>query len=144
VSRNRQAPAPHALVLELMTESLSIVRLKPDAPLPGWAGGTWWSMTRTPEELSVVCETGMVPPGVSCAGPWRALKVRGPLDFALTGVLDRIAGPLAAAGISLFAVSTYDTDYVLVRRERVDEAIACLREAGLVVQAPGSKASSTG
>jgi hypothetical protein len=126
--------ADAAIRLTVVEGSLVICRLGPGEPPPAWGmAGELWSVTRTGEELSVVCAWGAAPEGVRREGPWRALKVAGPLDFALTGVLSAIAAPLADAGVSIFAVSTYDTDYVLVREERVGDAVAALRAAGLRV-----------
>jgi len=123
------------LVLDVMDASLSIVKLPPSEPLPGWIeSSAWRSVTRTPEECSIVCEARCVPDGVSRVGPWRAFKVEGPLDFAMIGVLRRIAAPLAEAGISLFVVSTYDTDYVLVQDHALAEAKARLESAGIIVR----------
>ena len=114
---------------------LSIARLPADAGTPPWAAsGSWYSLTRSADELSVVCESDLVPRDVQCNGPWRALKVVGPLDFALTGILSRLARPLAEAGIPIFAISTFDTDYVHVREERLTDAKACLAGAGIVVR----------
>lgn len=111
--------------------ALSICRLAPDDPLPGWAtGGTFFTVSRTGAELSVVCDSARVPPGVTREDGWRALGVEGPLDFALTGVLASLATPLAQAHISVFAVSTFDTDYLLVRAERLERAAAALEAAG--------------
>jgi hypothetical protein len=92
--------------------------------------GEFFSVTRTPAELSAVCDVAALPPGVKAEAPWSMLAVRGPLDFNSTGVLAALATPLAAAGISLFAVSTYDTDYVLVRNDDLDRAVRALREVG--------------
>ena len=92
--------------------------------------GEFFSVTRTAEELSAVCEAAAVPPGVKAEGPWSVLAVRGPLDFNLKGVLAGLTTPLATADISIFAVSTYDTDYVLVRSPDLDRAVRALREAG--------------
>lgn len=92
--------------------------------------GEFFSVTRTPAELSAVCDFAALPSGVKAEGPWSMLAVRGPLDFNLTGVLAGLATPLAAAGISIFAVSTYDTDYTLVRNDDLDRAVRALREAG--------------
>jgi hypothetical protein len=92
--------------------------------------GDFFSVTRTPAELSAVCDVATLPSGVTSEGPWSMLAVRGPLDFNITGVLAGLASPLATAGISIFAVSTYDTDYVLVRHDDLDRAVRALREAG--------------
>jgi len=92
--------------------------------------GTFFSVTRTPAELSAVCDIGGVPAGVKTEGPWSMLAVRGPLDLSMTGVLAGLATALATAGISIFAVSTYDTDFVLVRSHDADRAVRILRAAG--------------
>jgi hypothetical protein len=92
--------------------------------------GAFFSVTRTPSELSAVCNVAAVPSGVTAEGPWVMLAVRGPLDLNITGVLAGLATPLANAGVSIFAVSTYDTDYVLVRNHDLDRAVRALREAG--------------
>jgi hypothetical protein len=92
--------------------------------------GEFFSVTRTPAELSAVCDVAVVPTGVKAEGPWLVLAVRGPLDFDVIGVLSALSAPLATAGISIFAVSTYDTDYLLVRDHELDRAVRALREAG--------------
>ena len=123
-----------SLTLDVLPEMLAICRLPPDAPLPDWAvGGGLVSITRTAAELSIVCRAERVPPGVTVVGGWRCLRVAGPLDFALTGVLAALAEPLAQAGISLFAVSTYDTDYLLVPERHLNAAVAALEGAGMRV-----------
>ena len=91
------------------------------------------SVTRTAAELSIVAPSAAVPPEVRAERDWRALRVAGPLDFALTGILASLAAPLADAGVSIFALSTYDTDYVLVRHPQLDVALAALRAAGHTV-----------
>lgn len=90
-------------------------------------------MTRTPYELSIVCEADAVPDEVQAERGWSAVAVQGPLDLNLTGILARLAAPLEAAGISIFAVSTYDTDYILVRDGDFERAIETLRKAGHTV-----------
>lgn len=122
----------HRLQLRLMEGVLAICRLAPEAPLPAWSlgRGPLGSITRTTEELSVVCGESAVPPGIRCEKGWRALKVQGPLDFGLTGVLDALTDPLARAGVSIFAVSTFDTDYLLVKEAQLEEALKALRAAG--------------
>ena len=112
----------------------AVARLPPDAPVPAWAaGGGFVSVTRTPYELSIVCEQARVPPDITFEGGWRALMVAGPLDFNLTGVLASLAAPLSAAAISIFAIATYDTDYLLVRARDLSRAVGVLRGAGHTV-----------
>lgn len=123
------------LKLDLLEDSFAVVRLGPDESVPAWArGGALWSITQTPEELSILCASERVPPGLRTEGPFRALKVRGPLDMAMTGVLTSIADPLANASVSIFALSTFDTDYILVREIAVDAALRALRLAGHQVE----------
>ena len=125
------------LALNVLPGMFCIARLPPEAGLPAWArSSSWLSVTRTADELSIVCESRVVPEAVERNGPWRLLQIEGPLDFALTGILNRITGPLADAAIALFAVSTFDTDYVLVRGRDLDAAILRLRSSGLIVRAP--------
>ena len=117
--------------LIVLPDALAVARLDPTDAIPRWAAqGSIASITRTPEELSIVSAEAAVPPDVPAERGWRALRVAGRLDFSLTGVLASLAGPLAAAGVSIFAISTYDTDYVLVREHALTAAIACLSAAG--------------
>jgi hypothetical protein len=119
------------MMLTLLPGSYAVCQLEPGAPLPEWATrGGLWSVTRSRTELSIVCAASGVPPAVRADGPWRALRVRGPLALDLTGVLAGLASPLAAAGISLFALSTYETDYLLVHEADIEHAVAALRRAG--------------
>lgn len=111
--------------------TFTICRLAPTAPVPAWAtAGPFFAITRTDEELSIVCAATAVPPGIQQECGWRMLKVEGPLDFALTGILAHLATTLADAGISLFALSTYDTDYLLVKADTLDATLTALRIAG--------------
>ncbi|HEX6036866.1 ACT domain-containing protein [Longimicrobium sp.] len=120
-----------ALNLSLLADTLAVCRLSADAPVPAWAWtGEPASVTRTGDELSVVCRADAVPDGVRHEPGWRCMVVAGPLDFALTGIMAALTAPLAAAGIPLFAVSTYDTDYLMVKAENLDRAIAALQGAG--------------
>lgn len=119
------------LTLQLLPHTLAVCRLAPDHPIPDWlAASEFYTVTRTDEELSVVCEQERVPVSVRSEPDWRALKVVGPLDFNLTGILAALAAPLAQAAISIFAVSTFDTDYMLLKQSRLDDAVAALRAAG--------------
>jgi hypothetical protein len=94
------------------------------------SGGGFASVTRTAHELSLVCAESAVPQGIQCEPGWRIFKIEGPLDFALTGILASVAQPLAEAGISIFTISTYDTDYVMVQERDVEKAAHALAAAG--------------
>jgi hypothetical protein len=130
-----EAPAiAHALRLIVLPGELAVVRLPPDVHVPQWAfsaaPGTLWSLTRTDDEVSIVRAADAVPSDARAERGWRALRIAGTIDFGLTGVLAAVLAPLADAGISIFAVSTYDTDYVLVRAGALDAAVEALRRAG--------------
>jgi uncharacterized protein len=123
------------LRLSILPETLAICRLEKDGEIPGWAlGGSFVSITRTSEELSIVCTQTQVPEGVRWDGGWRCLKVEGPLDLSTTGVLASFVTPLAREGISVFAVSTYDTDYLLVKEENLEKTVKVLSQKGHQVQ----------
>ncbi len=126
------------LRLTLAPERLAVCRLAPDAPIPPLPlGGALVALTLTPDELSLVLPEDAAPANAITEAGWRALRVAGPLDFSLTGVLASLANPLAQAGISIFAISTYDTDYLLVREATLTAALAALRAAGhTITEAP--------
>ncbi len=108
-----------------------MLRLAPDSPLPLWAiEEEFFSVTRTSDELSIVCPSGRVPEGVTAETGWRALKVKGPFALSEVGVLAALSPSLAAAKVSLFAISTFDTDYLLINETQLAAAIAALRNAG--------------
>lgn len=99
--------------------------------VPEWAlGGGFFCVTRTAEELSIVCEEGRVPEGVRVERDWVALQLEGPFPFSMTGLLTSFLERLAEAGIPIFAVSTFDTDYVLMKREKLEQAVRVLGAAG--------------
>jgi uncharacterized protein len=109
--------------LQILRGEFTIQKLDATAPIPEWAtGGEFVSITRTRDELSIVCE--------SPSGEWRCLKVEGLLNFSLVGILASLAEPLAKAGVPIFAISTFDTDHILVKAENLDRAIDALRSAG--------------
>ena len=109
------------LTLTVLEESLSICRLDAGTEISAWATrAPFFSVTRTQDELSVVFQERS----------WRALKLEGPFDLSMVGVLSSVASPLAEAGASIFAVSTFDTDYVLVKESQLDLAVGTLRENG--------------
>ena len=117
--------------LKLLDGRMSVCRLEPTSGIPGWATrSTLFSVTRTADELSVVCPQGDVPPGVRSEGGWRVFALEGPFEFSAVGVLESVATPLAGAGVGIFVLSTYDTDYVLVKEEGVDLAASALRARG--------------
>ena len=99
-------------------------------------GAGFFCVTQTADELSIVCEEGRVPDGVRVEKDWVALKLEGPFPFSMTGVLTSFLQPLAEARIPIFAVSTFDTDYVLIKREKLEEAIKALGTAGHQMAAP--------
>ncbi|MGH9870715.1 MAG: ACT domain-containing protein [Candidatus Polarisedimenticolia bacterium] len=120
--------------LELLPGACAVARLGPGAEVPRWAGGgPFVSITRTGDELSIVCPEAAVPHDVTAQRGFRCLRVVGPLDFGVVGVLASLTGPLARAGISIFTVSTYDTDYLLLRESDLERAAATLTEAGHTV-----------
>ena len=117
--------------LRTLPETYAIVRLQPGAELPDWVDkGPFRSVTRTDNEVSVVCRDRDVPEGESAERGWRVIEVLGPLDFSLTGVVASLVDPLAKVEIPLFVISTFETDYVLVRGNDLDDAIEALELAG--------------
>ena len=124
-------PIMHCLTLTILPAAFAVCRLDAGAAVPTWAtSGSFFSITRTADELSVVCEQAIVPDGVRCEWDWRCVQVAGPIPFSTVGVLASFVQPLAEAGISVFAVSTYDTDYLLVKGNDLERAMAVLRAAG--------------
>ena len=119
------------LTLSLLPDNYSICRLAPEADIPPWAlAGEFFSITRTEEELSLVCSQQVVPAGVQCEKGYRCIMVLGPLDFSLSGILASLTASLAEAGISVFAISTFHTDYLLVKADNLKRTVAKLQEAG--------------
>ncbi|MDQ4039828.1 MAG: ACT domain-containing protein [Actinomycetota bacterium] len=120
--------------IQVLEDSYAVCRMKPDRQLtlPG-ASPSIYSVTRTPAELSIVCASHLAPEDAEVEEGWSAMVVEGPLDFSLTGILASIADPLASAEISIFAVSTYDTDYVLLKSHQRDAAVRTLEAAGHTV-----------
>ena len=121
----------HQLTLELLPQKFSVCRLAADAAIPQWAlRGSVYSVTRTEDELSIVCESKHVPSGARSEDGFRCFKLVGPFPFAMTGVLASVLDPLAQARISIFAVSTFDTDYVMVKEKSLAKAMKVLSAAG--------------
>lgn len=121
--------------LIVLSERFAICRLDPDDSVPNRAlTSSLFSVTRTPEELSVVCNEKLMPEETSCEKGWRCLKVQGPIDFSKTGILSSLAQPLARENVSIFALSTYDTDYVLVKEKDLSKAIETLTVEGFTIR----------
>ena len=127
----RDERAGHPFSISVLQEVFAICRLDQDVPIPDWAlVGSFHSITRTKGELSIVCPDIRVPRGTVCNRGWRCLKIEGLLDFSLTGILAPLATALADAGISIFPVSTYDTDYIMVQEPDLEEAVSALAKMG--------------
>lgn len=122
---------PH-LPLELLPDTLAICRLEAGAPVPEWTERSpgFLTVSRTAEELSITAVESAVPREARCERAYRALRVRGPLPLDLIGILAAILDPLAEAGLGIFAISTYDTDYVLVKSGDLPAALDALEGAG--------------
>ena len=119
----------------VLPHSFLIARLDPQATVPAdvWSSQGFLSVSRTSDELSVVCSEDVVAPFDKADRGWRALKIHGPFEFDQVGILASLAQPLAAAGIGIFAVSTFDTDYILVKQENLSTALSALQGAGHAV-----------
>jgi uncharacterized protein len=126
---------PASIHLEAIETRLAVCRLDAGSDVPSWVDRSrdFTSVTRTTDELSVICACDDVPEGIRMEGPWRALRVQGPIVMTLIGVVAALANPLADAGISIFAMSTFDTDYILVHEPDFDAAVDALTQAGHVV-----------
>jgi hypothetical protein len=128
------------LAIDVRPREYTVVRLPADAPVPagllepGSPGLV--SVTRTPEELSVICPADAAPAEGAVEAGWRLLSVRGPLEFTLTGIIAALASELAAAGVTLFSISTFDTDHILVRADDLDRAVKAFRDSGHEVAHP--------
>ena len=125
----------HKLTIRVHPQLFAICRLEPDAEVPQWAAGeTFLTISRTKNELSIVCEESRVPTEIHSERKRRLMQVAGTLAFSLTGILAAITVPLAEAHISIFGVSTYDTDYLLVQDSALEHAISVLESAGHAIQ----------
>jgi hypothetical protein len=121
----------HALKFRQLRGLYAIARLAGDASIPDWATkGDFTSITRTADELSIVCPADNLPPEIHSPERWICLKLEGPFPFSLTGVLLAFIEPLSTNGVPIFAISTYDTDYVLIPEDRMGGVVDLLRKAG--------------
>jgi len=121
------------LTLSVLEGVLGICRLEKNSEFPSWAQeSNFFSVTRTSGEFSVVCQESNIPADIRAEKGWSCLKIEGPLDFGLTGILAKLSQVLDDYGISIFAISTYDTDYVLVREKDLNNAVKALSQAGYI------------
>jgi hypothetical protein len=121
------------LQLQVIDGVFAVCRLSAEEAVPTWAmQGSFWSVTKTSDELSIVVLQDRVPQAVRAERDWCMLKVAGPLDFALTGILSALTTPLAEAGVSIFAISTFDTDYLLVKEAKLEQAKEVLVKQGFI------------
>jgi hypothetical protein len=124
-----------SFTLEVLPDRLAICRLDPEQADFDWDPGEGLlSVTFTDDEVSVVCDEAVAPADAEVSRGWRCLRVEGPLDLGMVGVLAALAGALASAGVAVFALSTFDTDHLLVRDSQLDQAVASLRAAGHAVR----------
>ncbi len=115
------------LTIKLLKEKFGVCRLNAEESIPEWGKkSSFYSITKTVDELSIVCSEDCVPMDIKCEKDWRVLKVQGTLDFSLIGIISSISTILAQEKISIFAISTYDTDYILVKNNDIDKAINAL------------------
>lgn len=123
------------LTLTILPDRYAICRLAPTEQIPGWATAQdFVSISRTRNELSIVCPEQNVPSGINTAKGWRILKCEGPLDYSLTGIMASLAEPLADAGVAIFPIATHDTDYVLIKEPQLDIAVHALTSYGHAVR----------
>lgn len=123
----------HTLTLQLTEQELAVCRLPAATSFPDWIGKSGFvSITRTQDELSIVCEQEAVPENVISNRNWRMIKIKGPLEFSMTGILYSLVKPLSNAGIAVFAISTYDTDYILVKAESFEAATGILSNTCII------------
>ncbi len=122
------------LTLQLIPGEFAVCRLPATAPVPAWAGSpVFSSVTRTADELSILCPAAQVPAGVKHEVGWRLLKLQGPFAFTETGILAAVLAPLAAAKIGILATATFDTDYLFVKDSQLDKARHTLEAVGHTV-----------
>jgi len=123
------------LTLQVIPGDFAVCRLPATEPVPAWAGSAVFSsVTRTADELSIICPAAQVPAGIKHESGWRLLKLQGPFAFTETGILSAVLAPLAAARIGILATATFDTDYVFVKSGRLEEARRVLVAAGHTVR----------
>ena len=117
--------------LKILPERMAVCRFEPTAPLPDWIGKVgFYSLTRTEAELTLVCPEARLAPGTTSETGWRCFKVQGLLDFSEIGIIFSLTQPLAKTGVSVFVISTFDTDYFMVKEKDLTKAIDALTAEG--------------
>ena len=125
----------NSLTFQLQSGEYSLCRLAPEQTIPGWVyDSAFFTITKTSDELSIVCESQFVPGEAKQNGQWRLLKILAVLDLSLTGITAQFSTALADAAVNICVIATYDTDYVLVKDEKLSAAINALENAGFSVQ----------
>ncbi|HEY8183764.1 MAG TPA: ACT domain-containing protein [Thermoanaerobaculia bacterium] len=124
------------MIFTHLQDTFAIVRLPPSEDMPRWASGELVSITRTADELSVVCKESAVPAGSHADRGWQCLKVEVPMPLTMVGVAAEFTSLLAKAGVSVFLISTFDTDYILVKGDALERAADALRGGGHSVRRP--------
>ena len=119
------------LSLKILPQRMAVCRFEPTAPLPDWTGEAgFYSFTRTDAELTIVCPETYLTPGTTSETGWRCFKVQGLLDFSETGIILSLTQPLAENGVAVFVISTFDTDYFMVKEKDLAKAIDALSAKG--------------
>ncbi len=121
----------HSIILEIQPQHLGVCQLEANSPTPAWLKiekDKFISITYTANELSIVCDDSLIPQDIKVQRDWRMFKIKGQLDFALVGILKQVISPLADHGISIYAISTFDTDYVLVQSKDFGPCIEVLKQ----------------
>jgi hypothetical protein len=133
--KNGKRPVPFQPSLIPLPQKFAVCRLGPEVSLPAWATeGDFFSVTRTADELSLVCCQNSVPEGTRCERDWRCLRIAGTIPLSVVGVVAGLTTALAASGISVFVVSTFDTDYLLVKERDWEAALEALGGRGYLVR----------
>lgn len=122
-----------SLTLSLLDETYAVCRLPPNAPVDLVPRGSYAAVVHAPEETTLVCSLGDAPPHAQVDPGWRCLRIEETFAFSMPGILASVLGPLAEAGIGIFATSTFSTDYVLVKAGDLEHAVEALRKAGHTV-----------
>lgn len=123
------------LTFILIDGIFSLCRLAPEDSIPSWTlSSDFYTISKTSDELSVVCESQYIPAGIKQDGNWKLLKIASVLDLSLTSITAKFSTALANAGVNLCVIATYETDYILVKQEKLQPAISALQNTGFIVQ----------